>query len=366
MSTCSVTINDYLREAGVSDERAPPDLDLVLVKMDGHTCWRMNGRFVFCPLMSPMNPHRDKIQAIIRTLRLKYHPDRAGGDDTVFCAISDLMKNGGPSDEAVVAYMCMLSMQFRAMSEQDLSEMKTFQLKQCIYTFMERFHHVYRAYNERVIGPPFIFLPGLEARFKYMVIKFVDSIRGVVGRLVVDGCMKTEVQELVGLIRSLKQNVSMVVERLLSLSQALGPVVISKYGAHESMVFSCAIHGLHKLLYTVVVTFKHDLSQLDAFKCRVLDGIKFDECDLVTRCTEPRHPGTRVQERPSKRPSKRPISQNRPKPTWREKRPVEINTDIEIHIPVVCERLERIEQKIRKSQRIAQLNPRRSSRFMKK
>lgn len=371
MSNVSVSIHDYLSEAGVAEtDNVPSDLDLVLVTMDGHSCWRMNGKFLFCPLASPMNPHRDQINMVIRKLRLKYHPDRTGGDNAVFCAISELMKNSGPSDEGMTAFMCMLSGQYKAMSEQDLSEMKTFQLKQCIYSFMDKFHHVYSTYKDRVTGLPFVFLPGLDARFKYMVTKFVDSIKLVAAKLVVDGSMKKEAQELIALIRSFKRDIASlsppVVARLLSLSQALGPDIISKYGVQESMVFSCAMHGLHKLLYTVVVTFKHDKSQLEAFKCRILDGIHLDECDLVTRHVEPRRPVARVTRVVlQKRPQKRPKIQKRPKPTWRDKRPEKIFTNIPVLLPPVCERVKRMEQTVRKSQRIAKLNPRRSSRLIK-
>mgnify|MGYP001068312516 CR=1 FL=1 len=365
MSDEIISIKDYLAVAGVDDVDVADvaDVDLVLISIGGHTCWRMNGKFLFCPLTSPINPGRDRLQALVRRLRIKYHPDKRSGDDTVFCAISELLKNNGPGDDAMSVVMGMLSGHFKSMTEQDITDMKVYQLKQCVYTFMDKFHHVYRTYCDRVIGIPFVYLPGLEVRFKYIVYKFLSVIRGTITKLLVDGHMKTEVKLLIASIRSMKQDVttlkSNVVAKLLTLTQPLNPVIISNYGVEESMTFSCAVHGLHKLLYSIVVTFKHDMVQLDAFKCRVLDVVSFDADGLTTRYVAPRITTAATPLVKQKRPK---VTKMHIK-TWRDKRPARIVTSLEVIMPQVCER----EIRLRKSARLARLHPRRSHRlFMKK
>lgn len=362
MADMSITIQDYLMAAGVDiDGLDIDDMDLSLVTIgeeDG--CWRLNGKFLFCELNSPMVSVRDKLREVITKLRKMYHPDKNGGDSAKFNAISELLKSGGPSDGTMNKIMCMLSRQYETLVSQDITDMSIAQLKQYTYTFMEKFFYVYTIYTNRVVGLPFIYLPGLEIRLKYITYKFLEIIRDTITSILVSGQNRTDVKDLINTIRLIKTDTEhlkqMNTAKLLRLCQAMTPTVISVNGVDGSIRFSSAIHGLHKVLNTTIFTFKQDKGQMLAFKDRVLDKVKFDSDALTTRKVEPRLPKF-----------KRPRIKKR---TWGDKRPFPINTDLPVKMPEVCERAKRAKTDYlshpRKSDRLAKLHPRRSARLSSK
>lgn len=360
MSDMSISIQEYLAVAGVDTDGLGglDDMDLSLVTLGGTKdgCWRLNGKFLFCELNSPMVSVRDKLRTVISKLRKQYHPDKNGGDDTVFTAISELVKGSGPCDGTMNQVMCMLSRQYESLVSQDITDMGIVQLKQYVYMFMEKFYYVYTVYSNRVVGLPFIYLPGLEVRLKYITHKFLDVIRTTTTAVLVSGQNRTDVKNLIDTIRLIKTDTEhlkqMNTAKLLTICQKITPTVINLCGVDGSIKFSSAIHGLHKLLNTTIFTFKKDRGQLIAFKDRVLDKVKFDEESLITRHIKPRN----VPQ------FKRPKLKRR---HWKDKRPVPINTKLPVHVPEVCERVKRMDDphRPRKSARLAKLHPRRSVRL---
>lgn len=322
----SVSVYDYVRAAGVEISELR-DIDLFLVTVDGHACWRLNGKFVFCPLSSHMNPDRDCIVGTIKRLRAKYH----AGDNT---AISELVKNSGPSDDTCSAFMELLSRHYKVMLQGDIENMKVFELKHYVYVFVDKFKHVYNTYRQRVVGMPFVQLPGLGPRFMMIIHKFLDTITTKLSS--VDG-WTAEATEVLSLIETTKRDPK-TIDKLFAKLKSFVP----KFNINESMAFSCAIHGLHKFLCSIIETFENDGAELDAFMNQKRD---IERPSVIS-----------VQRRPKLRPTI--------KKTWREKRPTRILTKLDVHLPPVCER-EKILQ-MRKSSRIAKLNPRRSHRLKTK
>ena len=332
------SLSNYLGSTGlVAGNPFPGAEHLFLVKVKhGHFCWRFKNKFVFFDIGEI---EEGGVGKAIKTLR-----KRLRLTDNIY----EFLKPGGPSGETVGFVMMKLSPIYKVLVTEPPNDMSLVTLRNHCNNFMNSIGHIYKTFNDNVYGYRFLDLPGICDILLLFVTRFFTKMRDVLSAVGDSHGVMTNYNAIV--------NDTNITQKEFPLSafrrscSATVPTIIQKCDQMTSIVFSTC----HSALFTIIDTCIKKLGQSDYL-------------DFHTSVLLQKHQHVvPVNALPKTSPIKqrRPAIKKRKRETWRDKRPPPLITNLEVNMKH-CVHADR-PKIVRKSTRIAKLNPRRSIRLKKK
>jgi hypothetical protein len=336
------TLQEYFNNAGVDVDVGNTDLHYVTID-NAVSCWRHGERFVFGDLSDI-----DGVRDIRIRLIVKYHPDRNGGDDTMFNKLHGFIKVGCPDTATVTTVMYMLSSVYKKLMRDDIETMSINTLHHYCLNFMDSVRYIQSVVKNKTSGIAFIDVPGISCRVKFMLGRFHTKMKDTLYAFGDSKGVMDAYNDMVCANRLPEKR--FIINSFKEASHASVVNVIRSGGATESILFSASTSALQRTFYTFISIGQ---AEFDMFKERVIGT---NDVDVVAPALAPTPTSTstststptpHVQKRPTVRPTRLK--------TWREKRPRMIVTDIKIK--------EMSPRVVRKSRRLLKLHPRRSMRL---